>query len=48
MFEAVTVTGLMNVKQMKKEPVPGRRQFADINLSYALAADSVVKYQKKP
>ena len=47
MFEAVTVTGLMNVKQMKKNLylVDGS---SDINLSYALAAESVVKYQKKP
>jgi hypothetical protein len=47
MFEAVTVTGLMNVKQIKKNLylIDGS---SDINLSYALAADSVVKYQKKP
>jgi hypothetical protein len=47
MFEAVSVTGLMNVKQMKKNLylVDGS---SDINLSYALAAESVVKYQKKP
>ncbi len=44
---AVTVTGLMNVKQIKKNLylVDGS---SDINMSYALAAHSVVKYQKKP
>jgi hypothetical protein len=42
-FEAVTVTGLMNVKQIKKNLflVDGN---ADINMTYALAADSVLKY----
>jgi len=43
-FEAVTVTGLMNVKQMKKNLylVDGS---ADIKMSYALAADSVLKFK---